>query len=86
MECCVCYKDLIPEHAVSFERNLRCRSSHALCVPCYTTVHGCPICRFTPYNKPDTDGDYLLEHLRNQKKRDFPRINYIKDMINQKNM
>lgn len=85
MECCVCFAELNPTHVVSFERTLGCRATHSLCVRCYTKVHGCPICRFTPYNKPDTQCDYLLEHLKNQKNRDVNRINYIKTIVNEIN-
>ena len=82
MECCVCFTELIPSKSVSFEKLTKCRSTHSLCVHCYTKVHGCPVCRFTPYNKPDTECSYLLEHLQNQKARDNDKINYLKDIIN----
>jgi len=83
MECCVCLEEMNPLDGVTFSVTHQC-DTHVICISCYVHVDRCPLCRYTPYEVPDTDGSQMLLRLRNKKNTSLEKITYLKTILKKK--
>lgn len=87
MECCVCWNTLPSAlYGASFSLEGHCRPDHLLCTFCYTQCTACPLCRFSPNEKPAPHAEVQLDILRENKNRildDLQHTNNRAELSNQ---
>ncbi len=80
MECCVCWNPLTSSlHGASFSKEGQCRPDHLLCTFCYAQCDACPLCRFSPREKPPTHAEAILDILRENKTRILEDVENMRD-------